>query len=138
MSNPAGAIYCWGEGLNGNGTSNVEYAPTPIQKSGLSFAQLSASGIHACAVTRAGAGYCWGQNSDGDLGSASASGVTPVAVAGGHTFSTITVGGESTCGLTTSSSMLCWGSNSSLQLGLPPTADTSYAAPVPIPGMAGS
>lgn len=54
-----------------------------------------------------------------------------------HGNPTIAPGGASTCGLTTSKSMSCWGTNTQQQLGLPPTADTAYATPVPVPGMTG-
>jgi alpha-tubulin suppressor-like RCC1 family protein len=135
----AGTVYCWGEILNGNGTSGIENAPTAIQQTGLTFTQLSAAGVVACALTAAGAAYCWGNNTDGALGSGSfsTSGLTPVAVTGGLKFSTIGSGGILACGLTTSSATYCWGTNTSDQLGLSGTADTMYAAPQPVPGMGG-
>lgn len=135
---PAGAAYCWGEAVNGNGTSGTEYAPTAVQQGSVVFTQISMLGPHACGLTAAGAAYCWGENTSGALGSGSfsTSGSTPVAVTGGLTFSTIAGGGLSTCGYTTSNTMYCWGANQIQQLGLAPTADTMYAVPQPVPGMA--
>lgn len=130
-------MYCWGSGLNGNGSRSLEYAPTAIQQTGLTVSQLAVTDTHACALTSSGAAYCWGSNAGFDLGSETASGATPVAVGGGNTFNTIAPGGASTCGVTTSKSTYCWGTNTEQQLGLPPTADTAYATPVPVPGMTG-
>jgi alpha-tubulin suppressor-like RCC1 family protein len=137
----AGKAYCWGSGVSGNGTSGKEYAPTAVNQGGLAFTQISANGQHACALTGGGAAYCWGDNYEGDLGSGSFStsgAAGPVAVTGGLVFTTIMAGGLSTCGYTTSNVMYCWGTNTVQQLGLPPTADTAYAAPVAVPGMSGS
>ena len=80
-----------------------------------------------------------GENTHGALGSGSfsTSGTTPTLVTGGLTFSTIMAGGTSTCGYTTKNVMYCWGDNTAQQLGLSATADTMYAAPQPVPGMAG-
>jgi alpha-tubulin suppressor-like RCC1 family protein len=135
----AGTVYCWGEILNGNGTSGKETAPTAISQTGLTFTQLTASGVVACALTAAGAAYCWGNNTDGALGSGSfsTSGLTPVAVTGGLAFSSIGSGGILACGVTTSSATYCWGTNTGDNLGLSGTADTMYAVPQIVPGMAG-
>ena len=134
----AGAVFCWGSGVNGNGSAGSEYAPTAISQGSVQFTQISASAQHACALTAAGAAYCWGDNYEGDLGTGSLTRPAgAVAVTGGHVFSTIIAAGLSTCGYTTSKVMLCWGSNSSRQLGLDASADTMYLAPVPVPGMAG-
>ena len=135
----AGTVYCWGSGAHGNGTSGIEYTPTAIQQTGLTFASMLVNGQHACALTTSGAAYCWGDNYQGDLGSGSfsTSGSTPVAVTGGLTFRAIAVGGLHDCGYTPSNVMYCWGSNTSQQLGLAATADTMYAVPVPVPGMNG-
>ena len=131
-----GTVYCWGQGSNGNGTSGVEYAPTAIQQTGITFAQLSAGG-NVCALTGAGAAYCWGDNDSGQLGSGSfsTSGATPVAVTGAHTFGTIFVGSLSVCGYTTTHVMYCWGDNKAQELGLAASADSMYAVPQPIPGL---
>jgi alpha-tubulin suppressor-like RCC1 family protein len=137
----AGTVYCWGDLLNGNGSAQgtKEYTPTAITQNGLVFTQLSAAGVVACARTAAGAAYCWGNNVDGALGSGSfsTSGLTPVAVTGGLAFSYIGSGGVMACGVTTSNTTYCWGSNTSKQLGLAGTADSMFAAPQAVPGLAG-
>ncbi len=135
----SGTVYCWGEGVSGNGTTGTQYAPTAVQMSGLTFTQLSMLGPHACGMTASGAAYCWGENTHGALGSGSfsTSGTTPTLVTGGLTFGTIMAGGTSTCGYTTKNVMYCWGDNTAQQLGLSATADTMYAAPQPVPAMGG-
>ena len=134
----AGTVYCWGSGVNGNGSVGNEYAPTAISQGSAQFTQISASAQHACGLTAAGAAYCWGDNYEGDLGSGSLTKPAgAVAVTGGHVFSTIIAAGLSTCGYTTSKVMYCWGSNAARQLGLDASADTMYLAPVAVPGMTG-
>jgi alpha-tubulin suppressor-like RCC1 family protein len=135
----SGTVYCWGEGVNGNGTTATEYAPTAVQMSGQTFTQVSMLGPHACGLTASGAAYCWGENTHGALGSGSftTTGTTMNQVVGGLTFSTIMGGGTTTCGYTTKNAMYCWGDNTALQLGLSPTADSMYAAPQVVPGLGG-
>ena len=77
----AGAVYCWGTSVNGNGTSTNEYSPTAITQSGLTFSQITMAGVHACGLTTTGAAYCWGDSNSGDLGGPG-TGLTPVAVSG--------------------------------------------------------
>ena len=141
----AGAVYCWGSGVPGNGTTSNVPAPTEITQSGLTFTEVSASGQHACGLTTLGAAYCWGENFEGELGAGSFSqsiGTTPLAVVGGLTYNTVVAGADLSCGYTTTNVMYCWGSNSAQQLGLTAAqdtiaADTMYDAPVIIPGMTG-
>lgn len=141
-----GAVYCWGEGVGGSGTTTELLVPTQIQQSGLTFTEISAAGQHACGLATSGVAYCWGANYEGSLGSGSFAtniGSTPVAVTGGLTFNTIIAGGSFTCGYTTSNVMYCWGSNDVQQLGLSAAidsipADTMFDAPVAIPGMTGA
>lgn len=141
----AGAVYCWGSGVPGNGTTSNVPAPTEITQSGLTFTEVSASGQHACGLTTSGAAYCWGENFEGELGAGSFSqsiGTTPLAVVGGLTYNTVVAGADLSCGYTTTNVMYCWGSNSAQQLGLTAAqdtiaADTMYDAPVIIPGMTG-
>ena len=56
---------------------------------------------------------------------------------GGLAFSSIGSGGILACGVTTSSATYCWGTNTGDNLGLSGTADTMYAVPQIVPGMAG-
>jgi len=67
----AGAAYCWGDnarGQLGDGTHANRLTPTAVV-GGLTFAELSAGGLHTCGIiTAAGVGYCWGANDQGQLG----------------------------------------------------------------------
>jgi alpha-tubulin suppressor-like RCC1 family protein len=69
---PAGAAYCWGQGLG----------PVAVA-GGLTFAGVSAGlGSAACGVTTGGIAYCWGDNSSGQLGNGTTtSSSVPVKVA---------------------------------------------------------
>jgi alpha-tubulin suppressor-like RCC1 family protein len=67
---------CWGRGdwgQLGNGTSGNLITPfsmpTPVTVLTPSvFTQVSAGGVHTCAVTTGGTVSCWGRNSEGQLG----------------------------------------------------------------------
>jgi len=132
----AGAVYCWGEGANSTSGSDLN-TPTQIQ-GGPAFARISFNGQHACGLTSAGAAYCWGENDNGDLGSGSFTpsfSATPVAVSGGLTFSSMVSMGLGGCGYANTNIIYCWGANQAQQLGLSASADSMYAAPVPVPGL---
>ena len=65
----------------------------------------------SCALDPAGIGYCWGQNAVGHVGDGTTTDrLTPVAVAGGHTFGMVSVGGSNACGLEVNQAW-CWGDN---------------------------
>jgi len=84
-------------------------------------------------VTSAGAAYCWGENVSGQLGDGTTTNsLTPVAVAGGHTFASLSPFLFHTCGLTTGGAAYCWGSNSNGALGDGST--TSSTVPVRVSG----
>ena len=98
---------------------------------GLVFASVSAGDFyHNCGVTTTGAAYCWGPNYNGELGDGTtASGNTPVPVAGGLAFTMVSVGRSYTCGVTTGGTLYCWGY---LQLGF--VNNLSSTTPVPVAG----
>jgi alpha-tubulin suppressor-like RCC1 family protein len=106
-----------------------------VPAAGLVFASVSAGGQHTCGVTTGGAAYCWGDNTDGQLGNGTtASGSTPVAVAGGLTFRAVSAAASSfTCGVTTSGAAYCWGLNRDGELGLGTNTGT-HTTPVAVPG----
>jgi len=130
--------YCWG--FNGQGELGVgtrtgpeicgsghacSSSPVPVS-GGLSIATISASGLHACAVTTAGKAYCWGDNYFGELGNGTRdSSLTPVAVSGGYTFSTVSAGAGHTCGITVGGGAVCWGANGGGRLGSGDTVSTT-------------
>lgn len=135
-----GIAWCWGlngnEGRIGSATLGANaYSNVPVQVPGnLRFTRLSTYGRTTCGITAQGAAYCWGYNGWGALGAGSnaAMSVTPVAVAGNHTFKDITVGGDHACGVTTANQGYCWGNNDWRQLG---TGNNTIAGtPVAIAG----
>ena len=112
--------YCWGQnsysftekGQLGDATGTDRSTPVAVV-GGLTFAVLSAGGLHTCGVTSAGAAYCWGDNLRGGLGDGTTTTrLSPVAVSGGLTFAVISAGGGGhTCALTQHGVAYCWGTN---------------------------
>ncbi len=133
-----GAAYCWGlnyVGQLGDGTTSSNASGTaPVAVTGgLTFASLSASGDHTCALARDGVAYCWGANSFGQLGDGTTNFSSgPVAVSGGLTFTTLSTSTAHTCGVTLGGAAYCWGWNGSGQLGDGTT--TSSSVPVAVAG----
>ena len=109
-------------------------------------AQISAGGLHVCAVTGDGQAYCWGGNQYGQLGTSAALAEscaseqvamvpctsTAVPVAGGLTFRKVSAGAAFTCGITTDGAAYCWGRNDWQQLGVSGIA--SSPTPLAVPG----
>jgi Regulator of chromosome condensation (RCC1) repeat len=139
----AGAAYCWGlnsYGQLGDGNTTSSNVPVAVDATGLpagqSFAQISASWYHTCAVDSAGAAYCWGRNSDGQLGDGSSSSSSvPVAVdatgaLAGQTLTQVTSGAYDTCALDSAGAAYCWGGNSYGELG--DASTTNSAVPVAV------
>ena len=143
------AGYCWGARLGsqdefGSATDSV---PKPAF-AGLPLLEIAAGDGHRCAIDSNGDAYCVGLNEFGQLGAAStdvcnvndgmqlpyntACSVSPVRVAGGHSFASIVVGYDHTCALTIGGAAFCWGANASGQLGDGTT--TSATTPVRVAG----
>jgi len=146
---PTNAAYCWGYdvgGQLGNGASIspeicISGQPCSTQPvavtGGLSFASVTKSADHACAIaTTGGAAYCWGWNLSGQLGTDSTvetcqqpyggsypCSPRPITVAGGLTFTALSAGGGYTCGLA-GGVAYCWGDNENGQLGVATTTQT--------------
>jgi alpha-tubulin suppressor-like RCC1 family protein len=103
----AGDAYCWGTNLagqlgDGSPLGTIRVSPVLVA-GGLSFASISAGGLHTCGLTTTGAAYCWGSNADGQM----VERLTPVPVATGLTFALL-VTGDPTCGITTEAETYCW------------------------------
>ncbi len=116
--------FCWGDnrfGQVGDGTITDRLQPTPVDDGavGTPFMDLAAGGGHTCGLTAAGDAYCWGSNYFGQLGSGSVAtqSLTPMAVAGGHTFTALAAGWTHTCGLAADGTVWCWGRGEEGQLG---------------------
>lgn len=88
-----GAAYCWGNGRYGQiGVDSAEdctepgwdpCAHTPRRVAGgLTFASISAGGLHVCAVTPSGLVYCWGDDTYGQLGTPDTAAICGWAVQG--------------------------------------------------------
>jgi alpha-tubulin suppressor-like RCC1 family protein len=112
-----GGVKCWGRnhfGQLGNGTidpSNA-YPPGDVTSLTSGVAQVSAGGVHNCALTNSGGVKCWGGGSAGQLGDGLASDSSvPVSVSGlSSGVSKVFTGYHSTCAIMSVSSVLkCWG-----------------------------
>jgi alpha-tubulin suppressor-like RCC1 family protein len=80
-----GAPLCWGSNQFGRAGQPVEGAvipqPAPLVTT-LRFSQITAGGLHTCALTAAGEAWCWGFGAFGQLGNgATATRALPAAVA---------------------------------------------------------
>jgi alpha-tubulin suppressor-like RCC1 family protein len=129
-------VLCWGRnnyGQLGSGAASTFIAVNPVAVAGtFQYLQVSAGGIHTCAVTKTNKAYCWGYGRDGEIGDGKTNlRFTPRAVAGGLSFERVSAGGEHSCGETTGNRGYCWGANGNAQLGdgtfaqrLTPTAVT--------------
>jgi alpha-tubulin suppressor-like RCC1 family protein len=133
-----GQAYCWGSNWFGQlgvgsagGLDGLPHALAPVAVIGdLSFVDISAGGMHTCALTGSGSAYCWGGGplvgTAGHLGYVPA----PVAVSGDHSFVAISSGVAHSCGLTADGLALCWGDNGAGALGDGTT--TNHPSPWPV------
>lgn len=116
-----GAVKCWGwnrDGQVGDGTTVNRNSPVAVSGLSSNVSAVAAGASHTCALLASGQARCWGSNENGQLGDGTTTRrLTPVAVAGSHTFTALALGGSHTCALTTGRSIKCWGRNTSGQLG---------------------
>ena len=138
-----GRAWCWGRndsGQLGNGRTSYFEAShsTPREVRGLTtgVTQISAGGLHTCAVVD-GAAMCWGWNDSGRLGDGGNSNVstvsTPQQVGGLTTGVTqISAGGSHTCAVVEGRAV-CWGRGRFGQLGNGGTSGAS--TPQQVPGL---
>jgi alpha-tubulin suppressor-like RCC1 family protein len=120
----SGAVYCWGEGVDGqlgNGSNFDRDQPVQVQlPPGVVITQVTTGGEHTCAVSDSGAAYCWGEGLEGQLGNGNESNHnTPVLVAlpPGVTVSQIEAGDDHTCAVVDTGDVYCWGKGEDGRLG---------------------
>lgn len=108
-------------------------ATLTVEATGGAWSQISAGRYHTCGLAVDGRAFCWGLGASGQIGNGGTDdGLSPVAVAGNHTFASITTGGAHTCGLTADGEAFCWGSGARGQIGDGGTAD--QLVPVAVAG----
>lgn len=131
-----GNAYCWGSSdYGGLGNQHYPLETVPVDVSGgHTFTDMSARGLHTCAVDDTGAAWCWGANWWGNLGDGTQEhSTTPVQVASTETFASIATAADFTCALNTDGAAYCWGWNSYGELGDGSTVEYS-ADPVAVTG----
>jgi alpha-tubulin suppressor-like RCC1 family protein/uncharacterized protein YjdB len=144
----AGAVYCWGYGLQGQlgeGDASIGTCPLteefdvrcsaqPVAVSGLPAVRaLYAGGLQTCALTADGTAYCWGGDRYGQIGDGGGvthTGMPPTSVASERTWASLSPGGRHMCGLTTDGKAYCWGWNYRGQLGDGTTTNRDVPTPV--------
>jgi alpha-tubulin suppressor-like RCC1 family protein len=136
----AGRLYCWGDDANhqlGDGAGD-QSGPTPREvgtTDGVDrfddFVEVSAGGIHACALRASGALYCFGSGGNGRLGNnGTVDSDVPVPVDGGP-YAHVAVGGQFSCAVTEPDGELwCWGNNASGELAHTPGNPAEAHAPL--------
>ena len=113
---PAGKLYCWGEGGNGQlgiGANSSVSTPTAVN-SALTFSSVASGWDFTCGLTTTGQTHCWGTGRYGTLGtsvSTTTSQNSPVRVAGDPGFVSLAAGNQHVCGVTAAKVTHCWGRN---------------------------
>jgi alpha-tubulin suppressor-like RCC1 family protein len=114
----SGTAYAWGmnvRGHLGNGTTRGSSVPVAVKMpAGVTFAAVSAAGMHTVALTTTGTAYAWGGNPYGQLGDGTREDKlvpTPVALPAGVQFASIVAGMVHTVALTTDGQAYGWGVN---------------------------
>ena len=143
-----GKAYCWGWnawGQLGNNSTVNSTAPVAVSTSGvlsgLTVTQVTAGGLHSCALA-GGKAYCWGGNPHGELGVAVGNitnSSVPVAVntsgvLSGLTLTGIAAGYEHTCALSSAGADYCWGSDAHGELGIGSGTDSDVPVAVSTAG----
>lgn len=138
-----GGVKCWGRGQygqlgNGFDKSSLDVVSVSGLQSGVT--QLSAGGLHSCAVVTGGQVRCWGGNNDGELGNGADGtySVVPQTVCTNPTtcnaltgIAQVSAGTSVTCAVSTNNVLYCWGSNLYGRLGYGMAhADMNYAGTV--------
>jgi alpha-tubulin suppressor-like RCC1 family protein len=144
----AGLAYCWGFNSNGqlgNNTTTDSDVPVAVTATGVlsgkTLTQITAGGVHTCAVDSSGLAYCWGDNSAGELGNNSTTdssvpvAVTASGVLSGKTLTQLSGGSNFTCALGSTGAAYCWGTNANGELGNGSTTASSVPVAVTTTGV---
>jgi alpha-tubulin suppressor-like RCC1 family protein len=144
----AGLAYCWGFNSNGqlgNNTTTDSDVPVAATASGVlsgkTLTQITAGGVHTCAVDSSGLAYCWGDDSAGELGNNSTTdssvpvAVTTSGVLSGKTLTQLSGGSNFTCALGSTGAAYCWGTNANGELGNGSTTGSSVPVAVTTTGV---
>ena len=119
-----GAPICWGSGRRGEPSSpfsqtGPDGAATPMQPPPMSFASVTSSRSHTCALRSDSAVECWGRD------------LQPIP-APAERFASISAGAFHACGVRVDGSLRCWGINDHNQLSWPGrwagTEDTDWGS----------
>jgi len=134
----AGAVWCWGNGENGQIGSDASRAfsvPKKIEQLG-PVRQIASGAKHVCALQRDGRVKCWGRNSEGQLGDGKAgSRIKPVFVSGITGATNLWSGHNFSCAALGDKSVRFWGSNASELLGAQARGKPKSGVPVVLSGV---
>ncbi|HKO49137.1 MAG TPA: hypothetical protein VJV79_15500 [Polyangiaceae bacterium] len=110
-----GRVYCWGQGLLGNGIGASEGSATPVEVPGITNAiKLTAAGGTTCALLADHTIKCWGSDTQAQIsadGFPSNDYLTPQSVGGINSVNDVLTTGWSTCALLSNGTVRCWGSS---------------------------
>ena len=130
----AGIVACWGSNSHGQlGAADQNDRSRGEAVIGLppSMRQVSAGGLHSCAIDNEGGLWCWGSNDVGQLGDGTLiSRAAPAKIGGLGQVIAVAAGRVSTCALSQSGSVQCWGGNGFGELG--DGTFTAHSVPAPV------
>lgn len=116
----SGGVLCWGDNrttqLGSGGSEPYRITPGPVSLPAVRAVEISAGGVHACALLEDDTVWCWGRNSDGELGVETYRGV-PIPVPGLRGVVQLAMGMYHSCARSGSGTVWCWGNNLTGELG---------------------
>ena len=124
-----GELYCWGSNGNGRiGDAGATTRPAPVAVAGgvTTWAQVSTTWYHTCAVRTDGSLWCWGLNALGRTGLGTTAGLhlSPMRVGVDADWTKVTSSSSHSCALKTDGTLWCWGTASLVGTGATATVTT--------------